>query len=214
VQQIPKVGFHLQRIYALMTRNLSADGRRILFDSPDRLVSGDHNDVNDVYEWEADGKGSCTSESQDGGCLFLISGGAPGVGPSWFGDADESGDNVFFLTAQPLVGQDQDELVDVYDARVGGGIPSQDQLPPVPCEGEAGCRGASAPAPVQPAPGRFEGPGNPKPPAACRKGQVRKHGKCVKKQTHKKKNKKPKGRNSKHKSSKKKAGKDRKGGRG
>jgi hypothetical protein len=220
VQQIPVVGFHLLRNYAIMTRNLSADGRRIFFDSPDRLVSADRNDVNDVYEWEADGEGSCASGSQDGGCLFLISGGAAGSGPSWFGDADEEGNNVFFLTGQPLVAQDRDELVDVYDARVGGGIVSQEEVPPVSCEGEAGCRGAVAPTPPSaPTPGSstLVSPGNPKPPPHCRKGQVRKGGKCVKKPKSKKGKGKKNSKSKKHeqgKTSKKKAGKGKKGGKG
>jgi hypothetical protein len=217
VQKIPQLGFSIGRTYAIMTRNLSADGRRVFFDSPDRLVSGDRNGVNDVYEWEAEGEGSCTSTSEDGGCLFLVSGGAAGAGPSYFGDASESGDDVFLFTAQPLVAQDRDELVDVYDARVGGGIASQQVTPTVPCEGETGCRGTAAPTPAAPPPpgsSSFQGPGNPKSPPACKKGQVRKHGKCVKKgEKSKGKNKKPK-KDKKDKSSKKKAGKGKKGGKG
>ncbi|HKZ12403.1 MAG TPA: hypothetical protein VJL81_01015 [Solirubrobacterales bacterium] len=210
VQEIPQTFLSVTRT-AIMTRNLSADGRRVFFDSPDRLVAGDRNDVNDVYEWEAKGEGSCTSEAEDGGCLFLISGGAPDGGPSWFGDADEEGNNVFFFTAQPLVAQDGDELVDVYDARVGGGIAAQNKLPPPPpCEGEAGCRAAAPPPPPSPpspgSTGTF--PGNP---PACKKGQVRKHGKCVKKP---KKNQGKKSNDKKSKNKKKKGGKGRKGGRG
>ncbi len=196
VQLIPQLEFSHGRTYSIMTRNLSADGRRVFFDSPDRLVSADHNDVNDVYEWEADGEGSCASDTQDGGCLFLISGGAAGADASWFGDADEKGENVFFFTAQPLVAQDKDELVDVYDARVGGGIAAQETTQLALCEGTEGCRGA-APAPPAlfsaPATFVFQGPGNPPPPPAgkpvpkpapkpvarCRKGRVRVHGKCV-----------------------------------
>ncbi|HEY2052488.1 MAG TPA: hypothetical protein VGH14_00980 [Solirubrobacterales bacterium] len=207
VQQVPLLGLLVSRFYSILTRNLSADGQRVFFDSPDRLVSADRNNVNDVYEWEADGEGTCKSTSQDGGCIFLISGGAPGFGPSWFGDADEKGENVFFLTAQSLVAQDRDELVDVYDARVGGGIPSQDEVRPLACEGEAGCRGPAAPPPPSlPTPGTGGTfPGNPKPPPACKKRQVKKHGKCVKK------SKKSK---SKNKNSKKKSGKGKKGGKG
>ena len=220
VQGIPQLQFSPSRTYSIMTRNLSADGRRVIFDSSDRLVSSDRNDANDVYEWEADGEGSCDATSQDGGCLFLISGGAAGAGPSWFGDADEEGKNVFFFTAQRLVGQDEDELVDVYDARVEGGIASQDPSVTVPCEGEAGCRGAAGPQPPgTPTPGSSGTfPGNPKPPA-CKKGQVRKHGKCVKKQAHKKSKKSKgkksgKGKKSKDGNSKKKGGKGKQGGKG
>lgn len=216
VQEIPGLELSGARTYSIMTRNLSADGRRVFFDSPDRLVSADHNNVHDVYEWEADGEGSCTSTSQDGGCLFLISGGAAGAGPSWFGDADEKGENVFFFTAQPLVAQDKDELVDVYDARVGGGIAAQETTPQVPCESDAGCRGAVAQGPpLSPLPGSslFSGPGNPapappgtsKPPPHCKKGQVRKHDKCVKKPKKKQ--------DKKHKNNKRKPGQRKKGGK-
>ncbi len=210
VQGIPQLGFSASRTYSIMTRNLAADGRRVFFDSPDRLVSSDRNDNTDVYEWEADGEGSCASTSQDGGCLFLISGGAAGAGPSYFGDADEKGENVFFFTAQPLVAQDKDELVDVYDARVDGGIAAQEATPQAPCEGEEGCRGA-VPAPPAlfsaPATFAFQGPGNPPPPPAakpapkppqkpvarCRKGRVRVHGKCVIKRAKQKPHSTPKG---------------------
>lgn len=202
LQEIPVIGAAVTRTNPIMTRNLSPDGERVIFDSADRLLSSDHNQVNDVYEWEAKGKGSCESEEVSGGCIHLISGGAEGAGPSWFGDADESGNNVFFFTVQRLVAQDQDELVDVYDARVGGGIASQEAIVTPPCEGEAACRSAAPPPPGSTTPGSstFSGPGNPAPPSACKKGQVRKHGKCVrkhKKQKHKTKTKKGNGKGKK-----------------
>jgi DNA-binding beta-propeller fold protein YncE len=201
VQQIPDLTFSIGRTNSIQTRNLSLDGRRVFFDSADRLVAADRNDVNDVYEWEApdptNPTDSCTAESSAyvsaaGGCLFLISGGAEGAGASWFGDADQKGENAFFFTAQQLVAQDRDELVDVYDARVGGGIAAQEEEPPARCEGEAGCRGAAPSPPSPPSPGStsFTGPGNPKPPKPCPKGKVRKGGRCVKpKHRHHKKHK-------------------------
>ena len=56
-------------------RVLSAGGRRIFFDSRDALVSQDTNNDDDVYEWEAQGTGSC---AQAGGCVELISSGRCG----------------------------------------------------------------------------------------------------------------------------------------
>jgi hypothetical protein len=150
--------------FGILTRNLSASGNRIFFDSPDKLVSADDNEVNDVYEWEADGSGSCTSSSQEEGCIYLISTGT-GEQPAYFGDADESGGNVFFFTGQQLVGQDKDELVDVYDARIDGGIGAQNPpAPPPPCEAEA-CRATfpSSPIPFASGSSSFNGPGNPEP---------------------------------------------------
>jgi hypothetical protein len=183
-----------ERKYVIMTRNLSANGRRVIFDSSDRLVKADENMDQDVYEWEEKGEGSCESEAQDGGCLFLISGGAKEAGPSYFADADEEGENVFFLTAQQMVAKDRDSLVDLYDARVGGGIAAQAEEPPQPCEGEAGCLSStsSPPSPVSPSTSTFSGAGNATPPSSksCSKGKVRKNGKCVAKPKHKRQSKK------------------------
>jgi hypothetical protein len=152
------------------TRNLADDGKRIFFESADALVPQDTNGVRDVYEWEADGTGSCRSETQNGGCLYLISTGHDPE-PSFFADASESGDDVFFFTSQSLVRQDQDQLVDIYDARVDGGIPAQNALPTPPCAGEA-CK---LPLPGLPseqssASSGFSGPGNP--PAVAAAGLV------------------------------------------
>jgi len=148
---------------AFWVRNLTDDGNRAFFETPDQLVAGDHNGVQDVYEWEAKGAGSCESEGQDGGCLYLISSGESAE-PSYFDDASKSGDDVFFLTHQSLVRQDRDRLRDVYDARVGGGIASQNEEPQPRCEGEA-CKGAASPVPGIESAGSagFAGPGNPNP---------------------------------------------------
>ncbi len=183
----------------LVSRNLSGDGNRVFFETRDALVAADTNGdegcpgwgsggqathiktCQDVYEWEASGTGSCKSTAQNGGCLYLLSSGK-GFEPAFFADADEEGDNVFIFTTAQLVGQDGDRLFDVYDARVGGGLASQNQPPPVPCESEEACRGVSLAAPLtgSPATPNFSGPGNP-PVKRCPKGKLRRHGKCVKK---------------------------------
>jgi len=158
-------------------RNLSADGKRVFFESEDQLVASDLNHAQDVYEWEAKGTGSCHSEAQDGGCLFLISTGES-PDPSYFAGASESGDDAFFYTRQRLVRQDEDRLVDVYDARVGGGLASQNEEPRARCEGEA-CRGPASAAPESQsaASASFAGPGNPKPShkAHKKKRHAKKH---------------------------------------
>ena len=151
---------------------------RLFFDSGDRLVPGDTNGiVEDLYEFEPEGVGGC---SQAGNCLRLISSGR-GTSDSNFLTMDETGDNVFFTTGTPLVGADKDELIDLYDARVGGGFP-EPQLP-AECKGEA-CQQA-APTPGQPAPSSMglPGEGNAKPGGSrhCKKGQVKRKGRCVKK---------------------------------
>ena len=107
---------------------------------------------------------TCTTASSayvpsSGGCLYLISSGAQGARPSWFGDADEKGKNVFLFTDRQLVAQDRDQLVDVYDARVDGGIPAQEAVPPPRCgSGDECLEGTAAPSPA------------PQPPASpCRR---------------------------------------------
>jgi sugar lactone lactonase YvrE len=168
---------------AVQTRSMSADGKRFFFETPDKLVASDTNgdggcpfEINagaalrtpscqDVYEWEAKGTGSCHSEDQNGGCLYLISSGTSPT-PSYFADAGANGDDAFFFTLQSLVGQDKDEIVDIYDARVGGGIASQNPpSKPEPCPGETSCRGPvpTPPATQSPATPHFVGPGNQKP---------------------------------------------------
>jgi hypothetical protein len=127
-------------------RNLS-DAGQLFFDSQDALLSADTNGALDVYEYQA-------------GQLQLISSGKSEV-ESFFLDASSDGSDVFFMTAQPLLGQDRDTAYDIYDARVGGGFPEADGPAP-PCEGEAQCRAAAASPPAFPAPlsASFQGPGN------------------------------------------------------
>jgi hypothetical protein len=178
----------------ILSRNLSADGKRFFFETPDVLLPSDTNGVGDVYEWEAKGSGSCESESQDGGCIYLISSGTSPV-PSHFLDASADGDHAFFFTSQQLVPGDHDELVDVYDAGVGGGLASQHTLAPPTCAGAA-CQANPAPPPDQPASSAvFSGPGNAhKSPKArkCPKGkrQVRRAGKVRCQKAHKAKQRK------------------------
>jgi hypothetical protein len=133
-----------------LQRNLSADGGRVFFDTREALVPGDTNGMLDVYEWEAGGEGTCASSSEafsasSDGCLYLISTGLSSE-ESYFGDASADGEDAFFFTRQQLVGQDRDENIDVYDARVDGGLAAQNPpLPPPPCAGEA-CLGAPSSA--------------------------------------------------------------------
>lgn len=166
----------------ISTRNLSPDGKRVFFSTPEALVANDVNGVEDVYEWEANGKGSCVSEDENGGCIYLIS---TGTSPdnSYISDISESGDDVFFFTSQRLVGQDKDKLYDEYDARVGGGIASQNPVPVRPCEGEA-CLGAgTAPSAAQArGTATFVGSGNEKPKK--KKKHKKKHKKHSKKKSH------------------------------
>ncbi len=194
----------LQFAAPTLTRNLSANGDRFFFQTPDSLTTADKNGPNcaataeeketclDVYEWEAPGTGTCTTATEGGGCLSLISSGTREE-PSYFADADREGKNVFIFTASQLVPTDKDQLYDVYDAREFGGLTSQNPTTSVPCGSRAACQGpqANPAAPSTAATPNFAGPENPR-PVVCKKGFVQKQGKCVKQKKKKKKHKKSK----------------------
>jgi hypothetical protein len=137
---------------------LTDEGGRVFFDSGQPLVSGDTNEVQDVYEWERDGTGSCREES---GCDYLLSGGTSNSA-SWLLGASASGDDVFVISRAQLTPEDQNEDYDVFDARVGGVRPVS---PPV-CSG-TGCQGVPGAPPVfaTPSSETFNGVGNYPPPA-------------------------------------------------
>jgi hypothetical protein len=136
-------------------RALSEDGKRLFFDSADRLVNLDTDKAPDVYQWSAQGTSGCT---QAAGCIGLISGGR--VGSSAFLDASADGTDAYFSTATPLLLADAGAAdSDVYVARAGGGF--AEAPPQIPCNGDA-CQGPP-PAPEDPQPGTalLEAPVNP-----------------------------------------------------
>jgi hypothetical protein len=135
-------------------RALAAGGARVYFTSEDKLAAGDSNDDPDVYQWEAPGTGTC---AKGAGCVDLISSGRAKEGAA-FVDASLSGDDVFFITDESLVGPDLGSF-DLYDARVGGGFPVPD--PPIECNGDS-CQPLPS-EPAAPALGTLvAGLGNPK----------------------------------------------------
>lgn len=149
-------------------RALSANGNRVFFDTEDALVVQDTNFAPDAYEWEANGVGTCAEAR---GCVGLIGSGRSEEGSS-FVDASASGSDAFFLTDASLAAADPG-LVDLYDARVGGGLPIPS--PPLPCNGDA-CQPLPV-APDDPTPGTLvPNPGNPVPVAKKKpKHQKKKH---------------------------------------
>jgi hypothetical protein len=166
-------------------RYLSNDGSRLFFDTLDSLNPHDTNEKRDVYEFERPGSGSCNEGStafspSSGGCIFLISGGEKSgetTDESYLLDASANGEGVFFSTRQSLLPTDTDQRFDVYDARVGGQLPPP---PPPICEGSCHVAGSEEEAPLPRASEGFLGPGNPAPRPRCHRGQVRRHGRCVK----------------------------------
>jgi hypothetical protein len=119
--------------------------------------------VENVYEYEPSGVGSCNSAT--GSCVSLISSGGSTL-ESAFMEATPSGNDVFFLTGARLVPEDSDTAFDVYDARVC--TPEEPCLttpPPAPpgCSAADACRPGEAPqqAPLTPAgTATFSGSGN------------------------------------------------------
>jgi hypothetical protein len=140
------------------------DNGRVFFNSVDPLVPVDSNRKWDIYQYQPVGVGTCAantgtaSVSRSGnGCVALLSSGTA-AGDSGFLDASPSGNDVFFLTKGRLSVLDQDDELDVYDARVNG--VSAVLSPPQTCAGEA-CRPAFGPPPSStPASESFHGRGS------------------------------------------------------
>lgn len=149
-----------------LNRALSVDGRRVFFTSGDALVADDRNGRFDAYQYDV-----------PTGVVHLISSGRD-ANDSYFLDASATGDDVYFVTREQLVGWDRDAAYDLYDARVGGGFP--EPVPVPECVGDA-CQGAAPGAPGAAALGSaiFRGSGNARPPARtrpakrCRRGQIK-----------------------------------------
>jgi hypothetical protein len=149
-------------------RYLSNSGR-LFFNSSDALVPQDTNGLEDVYQYEPAGVGSCTTadvtfHESSGGCVDLISSGTSDE-ESAFYDASENGDDVFFITSNRLTAADYDTGYDVYDAHVcTTSTPCAVALvPPPPCTSGDSCKAAPSPQPeiFGPAPSAtFSGAGN------------------------------------------------------
>jgi len=116
-------------------RALSDDGRRVFFNTAEALVPEDTNGRPDAYEYDA-----------PSGSVHLLSSGRS-TSPSYFIDASPSGDDVFIVTRERLVGWDVDDAYDLYDVRVGGGFPEPATAAPA-CVGEACLAGAAVPPAV------------------------------------------------------------------
>jgi hypothetical protein len=155
-------------------RAISNDGSFVFFDTSEALVPAATDEQTNVYEWH-EGEISLISSGQD-------------PSPSYFLGTDATGADVYLGTHSRLVPQDTDNYGDLYDARIDGGFPV--------LQGSAACEGDACQTPPPPPTKRtpssltFNGPGNliasPPPPKTtvvstkCKKGFVKKKGKCVK----------------------------------
>ncbi len=145
--------------------SLIEDGR-VFFSSPLALVLNDANGRRDVYSWSGSG-------------AQLIS---SGLGPfdSKLLSVTVDGVDAFFFTRDDLApGEDENgALARLYDAREGGGF---FRLPAsVPCAASDECHG---PGTVPPPPPSIKSSGQTTPGnyLVCKKGKVKRHGKCVNK---------------------------------
>jgi Tol biopolymer transport system component len=151
---------------AFEKRNVTIDGDFIFFETSAPLIAKDTNGAVDVYQYY-----SPTAQ------LSLLSGGQSAL-PSNFVGADADGNNALFTTRAQLVGWDQDNLVDIYDARVGGGFPEPDHE--LSCALD--CQDPPSASPHEPSAvsATFVGPGNPRPKRCKRIENRRKRAKCSK----------------------------------
>jgi hypothetical protein len=156
-----------------MRRLISADGSRVFFNSDQPLLPLDKDGIQDVYEWERPAQpgeidNTCKAEdvsSATGGCTYLLSGGASGSSGSYLLDADETGDNAFFVSRTAFVpGGGNGEKPNVFDARVDGGFKGAPGaiIQPPECKTAEECKEPQGEPPVEsfPASAAFSGAGN------------------------------------------------------
>jgi hypothetical protein len=173
--------------YEMRTRAISQDGSRIVFETAEPLSPAVINGLANVYEWHK-------QEGWSEGRVSLVSSGSS-LSSDCCAVISPSGRDIFFYTSQGLVPQDTDGLGDIYDARLGGGFPPV-PVERQPCSGDA-CQGPlTSPAPLlvpgsvaqapggnfaAPVPATTVKPKQKSKSVRCRKGYVKKKGKCVRK---------------------------------
>lgn len=151
---------------------MSSDGGTIAFATKTGLVPRDVNGNTDIYEW----RNGAVSLITNGVSSFQTGFAAPAVRA-----VSANGSDILFTVVQSgMTGFEQDGLANVYDARVGGGfLPS---APPAHCS-EDSCQGPLVAAPGLQAAisSTYSGRGNVRKKARprCRRGKVRRHGRCV-----------------------------------
>jgi hypothetical protein len=155
---------------------LSGDGETVVFVTRETLLPEDINRNTDIYEWRRGVLRLITD-----GVTTFQKGSSP---PQARGMSTDGRDVLFSVVAPGLTGFEQDGLVNFYDARIGGGfeVPS----PSIHCSGDS-CQGPLQAVPTAPKPNSsgFSGRGNlAGGRSRCRKGKVRRQGRCVKRRKH------------------------------
>jgi hypothetical protein len=135
----PRESYASSPVAAERGRNMSEDGKTIVFATTEQLSPDDTNSVSDAYEWR-------------NGAVSLLSIGTGSSGAEARSTVlSASGDDVTFITDAPLLSQDTDSSWDAYDVRVDGGYPPP-APPRTPCQ-QDGCQGPQSPPPSPPAAG-------------------------------------------------------------
>lgn len=198
-QPVSQPGFNLVlpqfEIRGKPRRSITDDGRSVFFTKLDVLAPGAVEGRPNLYEWR-DGQitflGSSFEAKTEPG-IFA------GLGYQFIG-ASADGTDVYFTSRDRLTWDDRDDLMDIYDVRIGGGIP-QPPPQPAPCDPgvEDSCQSPqpSAALPAGAGSAIFSGPGNvaakASPKRRCPRGKrLVKSGKrhrCVKKVKKKKRGK-------------------------
>jgi NHL repeat len=159
--------------------SVTEDGR-LFFNTAEALTLRDANQKIDVYEWSpqlpADVPGGC---DRSDGCVELVSTGKDRTGAGLL-SVSSDGTDAFFFTRETLAANDSNgNVMKLYTARAGGGFFI---VPPAPkCVASDECHGPGSQAPEPAALGSLKGTGGNEPPLHCRKGQVKRGGKCAKK---------------------------------
>jgi hypothetical protein len=166
---------------------MTNDGR-VFFSTADPLVSQDTDGLRDVYEYTEGHaqliSSGVSSKDRSSGLILnfdidLFTAGLVGV--------SANGTDAYFTTYDTLVGQDENGTqLKFYDARTGGGFPNVP--PPSPCEAADECHGAGSATPQSsssPSGAKLGTGGNVPPKAGCKKGFVKRYGKCVAPHHHK-----------------------------
>lgn len=111
--------------HRLGTRAITEDGSRIVFATAEPLSQAASNGLLDAYEWHE-------------GTVSLVSTGTDvqPVGQSERLMITPSGEDVFFITVEKLSERDTDEVLDLYDARIGPELPPESPPGESYCEGE------------------------------------------------------------------------------
>jgi hypothetical protein len=160
---------------------LSGDGTTAAFATQEALVARDVNLDTDLYEWRSGTPHLITDGISD----FQEGSSAP-----WVWGIDSDGSDILFGVVPPegsLTGFERDGLLNLYDARIGGGF--QPPPPQSHCA-EDSCQGPLAPAPAASihSSATYSGNGNVKQGRKpCREGRVRREGHCGPRRTKKQK---------------------------